>query len=101
MKKKIISLLLLLVIPTALLCGCDTAKEEQEKGLTENDINFICVVKPKNENGYYIYVHKETKVMYLVYKYKQSVNRWDNVYAYGITVMLNADGTPLLWDGEL
>ena len=43
-----------------------------------------------NIDGYYsILVDKDTKVCYLEY---------DGVHQYGITVMLNPDGTPKIWE---
>ena len=45
-------------------------------------------------DGYYaIFVDTQTNVMYL--KRDTGSN-----YQYGITVLLNSDGTPMLWDGE-
>lgn len=61
-----------------LLCGCSGADSFM------ND-RFITVQKDGN---YSILVDTETNVLYL---------RFLGGYHYGITVLLNADGTPMLW----
>ena len=111
MKKKIIFILLLLIMPVMLLCGCaednGTTQLEQEEYLNNEiieGITFVCVAKPKSNNGYFVYVHKETRVIYLVYKNDNRNNSETikNAYGYyGMTPLLNADGTPMLWEGEL
>lgn len=111
MKKKILFILLLLIMPVMLLCGCsednNTTQLEKEEYLNNeiiDGITFICVAKPKSDDGYFVYVHKETKVIYLVYKNDHREGSMSSRYAYGyygMTVMLNADGTPMLWEGEL
>ena len=45
----------------------------------------------RQESGWMIAVDKETKVMYYI----------QHCPVDGITVMLNADGTPKIWKGEL
>lgn len=76
--KKIIILLLMMVL---LFTGCNVSSEEEAYC-----DNFICV---EHDSVYSIYVDKNTMVMY-----------WSKRNS-GITVILNADGTPMLWDGEL
>ena len=86
MKKKLISLLLVLVMPMLVLCGCGNAEEKYIE-----DSMFV-VVDHINVDGtciYYVLVNKETRVMYLTQ------------YKGGMTVMLNADGSPMLYEGEL
>lgn len=87
MKKRIIMLLLVLIMPIMVLTGCT----EDTKEIREN--RFILVLFDK-ESGCYqnIYVDKETRVMYLFVRVANGG---------GVTVMLNADGTPMLWEGEL
>ena len=62
-----------------LLCGCASANSFM------ND-RFITVQK---DGSYSILVDTETNVMYLTYE--------SATYKYGITVLLNSDGTPMLW----
>ena len=76
--KKIIILLLMMVL---LFTGCNVSSEEE----AYYD-NFICV---EHGSVYSIYVDKNTMVMY-----------WSKGNG-GTTVILNADGTPMLWNGEL
>ncbi len=90
MKKKLFCLLLILVLPISLLlvgCGGDSSKGQNPA----DQIEFVEV------GGYYlgglystqIIVNKATKVMYLI----------DADGA--ITVMVNPDGTPMIYQGEL
>lgn len=81
MKKKILFILLLLIMPVMLLCGCGVSEEAETNGGADR-------FKEISYENCSVYIDKETKVMYL------SVKR-------GLTVMLNADGTPMLWEGEL
>ena len=106
MKKKLISLLLVLVMPMLVLCGCGrnqtTQLQQEEYLITEilDGITLVCIAKPKSQDGYRVYVHKETRVMYLVYAYSQ-YGKNSSYGHYGITPLLNADGSPMLYEGEL
>lgn len=67
-----------------LLCGCSS--EDPLLGGSAMNGGFVAV----ETNGYYsIVVDTETNVMYLQFN--------SGIYRYGITVLLNADGTPMLW----
>ena len=86
MKKKIFCLLLILIMPLILFSGCVNA----EKKLEEK--SMFVVVEHLNIDGnciIYVLVNKETKVMYITQ------------YKGALIVMLNPDGTPMLWEGEL
>lgn len=72
-----------------LLCGCfETAEIEQAKEKQENTSMFVEVEETTNWRVVY---HKETKVMYAVSD--QQNNRGT------FTLLVNADGTPLLYKG--
>lgn len=80
MRKKLIAAI---ITATLLIAGCsDTANvsEGQDEMMT----------KIEDEWGYTIYVDKGINVMYI------------KGHGYGgtFTVMLNADGTPKIWQGE-
>lgn len=88
MTKKAICVILLIAI-VATLCGCGRKKGES---FTESE-RFVIVFGDNPNAPYYetVIADKETGVLYLV------------VYAYnhcGITPILNADGTPMLWKEE-
>ena len=86
MKKKLISLLMVLVIPMMVLCGCRNAEKKYSRE------SMFVVVESINIDGNclcYVLVHKETKVMYITQ------------YDGGFMVMLNPDGSPMLYEGEL
>lgn len=80
MRKKLITVI---IIAALLIAGCsDTANvSEGQDRLME---------KVEDEWGYTIYVDKDTNVMYI----KGSGGGGT------FTVMLNADGTPKIWQGE-
>ena len=93
MKKKIIAAI---VTATLLLTGCSdmanvSVSEEQDN--TEDTIGKVedTMMQLGNRWGYRIYADKDTGVMYL---YIGSGS------GGGLTVMLNADGTPKIWKGE-
>lgn len=89
--------ILFLVLPVIMLVGC--GKIPQTSDFTSEENNRFVYVKEYryHDNDYFrILVDKETRVMYL---YKCNVNGHNSTA--GLTVMLNADGTPMLWEGEL
>lgn len=90
MKKVILYFLfvsIILIMPVMLLCGC--AKDVETIPNEEN--LFVCVDRFVVYQGYdyVVLVNKKTRVMYLTQ------------VQGGMVVMLNADGTPMLWEGEL
>ena len=88
-------LLLVLIICLTILfgcCGCSSNNyDEQGRQMWTLDGNttLVCVI---DEYPYRILVHKETGVMYL-----------ENYATHmgGITVMLDEDGNPMIWEREL
>lgn len=93
MKKKILFILLLLIMPVMLLCGCSEVPKSEDFTSEENS-RFVYVKEYTidNDTKFEVLVDRETKVMYLCRI---------SGYGGGLTVMLNADGTPMLWEGEL
>jgi hypothetical protein len=83
--KKILCLLLVLIIPLILFSGC-----KNKINISDSEYTRFYII---DYNHYVtVYVDKETRVMYLFVK---------NDYKGGLTAMLNPDGTPMLWEGEL
>jgi hypothetical protein len=98
MKKKIFILLLVLLFPVCLLfTGCGVKTVPNEKIGTEFKIGNISLIKVEQTENFVILVDKETKIMYLLY-FSDAGSNWATT---GLTIMLNSDGTPMLWDGEL
>lgn len=87
MKKKIAAAIL---TATLLIAGCESVNVS-----TEQDVDSIVVdrIVVDHTDNYTIYADKDTGVMYLFVGggYKKGG---------GLTVMLNADGTPKIWNGE-
>lgn len=83
--KKILVILCLCLISVFSLVGCKDYN-------IVNDSNYedkFMIIYLEYEDK--IYVHKDTKVMYLFVK---------SGYGAGLSVMLDQDGKPLLWQGE-
>lgn len=89
MKKKLLAVVLALAMMFALV-GCGEKTENGNK--IERVANNITLVRVVTGKDFRIYVHTETRVMYIAY---------DTPYSMGLSVMLDADGKPLLWEGEL
>lgn len=88
MKKLIMFIICLLVFPVCLLfTGCGASN-----GNSNHDFEMLSVSKFNGDNYTVIVVHKKTKVMYCFYR---------DGYSGGLTVMLNPDGTPMIYEGEL
>lgn len=97
MSKKIFCLLLLLIMPIMVFCGCTDIPKTQDYTEQQNErFVYIKAYTSENTRVITILVDKETRVMYMVYHEAGSYG--GNT---GITVMLNADGTPMIWEGEL
>ena len=80
--KKIIGIILITAISLFILTGCTS------KGYEVKEERFIKVYKESNSNIYY---DKETLVQYILFC---------NGYGAGLTVLVDADGKPLLYEGE-
>lgn len=90
--KKAILLVLITVMITSILNGCSTGNTgvaSAERNIQGVYPNVIEIGDANNDNGYFYLVDKNTGVVYLGY---------DAVYRRAITVMLNADGTPITAD---
>lgn len=92
MKKILITILILALC--ILFAGCAERDEDERR------VYYVCegitfvevVVYDGVKQPYVILVHKETRVMYV----KES-----EPYQGGMSVMLDENGNPLLWEGEL
>lgn len=98
MKKKLFCLLLILVLPVCLLfTGCGTKSENYQDNSSER---FVIIEKIQdnfqdtdgNPVSFYIIVDKETKIMYFMVS---------GNYRFCMETMVDSDGKPLLYEGEL
>lgn len=90
MKK--LSLLLIIVSILTILCACNGPKMESVEDL-EDEVacSMFVLIEHNTEIGYKIVYHRDTKVMYAISS---------GYYNSGtFTVMLNADGTPMVYGG--
>lgn len=72
-----------------LLCGCSVAETEKAN---ENQESISMFIEVEQAMSWKIVYHKDTKVMYAVS---------DRVYNHGtFTLLVNADGTPMLYEGD-
>mgnify|MGYP006993526997 FL=1 len=83
MKRKLITAI---ITATLLIAGCSDMAN-----VSAGQENTMVLVE--SEQYYDIYADKDTGVMYL-YVYT------GRGFGSGLTVMLNADGTPKIWQGE-
>lgn len=88
MKRKI-SLLLALLVVVLMVGGCAEQPVSVEKAEVNEKSRFICI---EQANPWLIVYDRNTKVMYTVSYHGQGSGIF--------TVLVNADGTPLLYDGE-
>lgn len=93
MKKKLIALLITVTMALSLTaCGHNVSVAENVYTETESASMFEWHTL---DDCYSILVDKETGVCYLEYDYASGYCGY-----YGITVMLNADGTPKIWEED-
>ena len=85
MKKFIVALIALMFL---LVVACGDSGTVQAEGAVKNteDANFVRVDIDGRET---VLCHEETGVCYLIVH---------NTYGVGLTVMLNPDGTPYVWE---
>lgn len=84
--KKVIGIILIIVISLVILTGCTS----QSSAVTEERFKVIL-----DENSYEIICDTETKVLYL-----QSIRGYFDKGYGGLTVLVDAEGKPLLYQGE-
>lgn len=78
---------LVIILFILLLTGCGKTSDFQEK----TDM-FVCIQPTDIHNCYDVVYHKDTKVMYTVSR---------GAYNNGtFTLLVNPDGTPMLYKGE-
>lgn len=87
--KKIFCVVLLIVC-LFVLCSCARNKEGYSYNIFEN-VSLTLVAREKH---FSIYVHNETGVMYI------AMEACDAKHNGGISVMLEKDGKPLIYEGE-
>ena len=87
--KKVLCVLVTVVMLSLVCIGCSSAERVTENPPEESTSSFV-IVKDDLMYGYYykIVYHKDTKVMYAVSQ--------ENAFE----VMLNPDGSPMVWEGE-
>ena len=85
--KRLLIVLMLFALCTYLFTGCGAPVEDQTPGSVNS--MFICVEKSA---AWWVVYHKDTKVMYTI-----SAGHYN---CGTFTVMLNPDGTPMIWEGE-
>ena len=96
MKKKILSLLIVLLIPLLVLCGCGT-KNKDYKEYEETRFVFVGEYSEiedvaGNDISFSLLVDKETKIIYLYIS---------GGYKAGITPLLDKDGNITYYKGSL
>ena len=87
MKKILLILICVTLLLSLFSCGAQMLTEEDV--LKDNTSNISMFIQVEVGDSYKIVYHRDTKVMYAIS---------DVPYNSGtFTVMLNADGTPMLW----
>lgn len=90
MTKRIICALLC-VIFAFFLIGCGTPIERVDEK-TQKPVSMFIIVEGSGADCYRIVYHRDTKVMYAI-----SCGGYN---AGNFTVLLNPDGSPMLWEGN-
>lgn len=82
--KRCMAILLVLVMAVTMLVGCASTPIVED---VQTDDRFVVVVE---QGSNVVYADTETGVMYYFHK---------RGYGGGLSVMVDADGNPLIWDG--
>ena len=89
MKKLLIAFIALLILCVA-LTGCSRTIIETDNNAIETESGSM-FLKVEDGDGYFVVYHKETKVMYTISTGTYNLGNF--------TVLVNADGSPMLWEG--
>ena len=88
--KKLIVLLMAIALCACLFAGCSNYYTDEYRSEYWENTGFTYIECKSHAD--YVY-HNDTKVMYVFFR----GIRYDNT---GMSVMLNPDGTPMIWEGE-
>lgn len=92
MKKIFVLILIFILLLTLYACNNNGKSIEYKSRVYTHEPIFVCI---ESGDEYQIVYHRDTKVMYVIS---------ENYSSYGpraiFTVMLDADGKPLLWKGD-
>ena len=92
--KKVLCFLIIITLCVSILTSCSNKKTENGNAIFVIDDN-ITFVKVKESSHFELYVHKETKVIYI------ATGGTSNVYQGGITPLVDENGNPILYEGEV
>ena len=85
--KRLLVVLMAIALCACLFVGCNGMLDVDENHTSESSF-----VRVEDGDSYWIVYHKDTKVMYIFST---------GVYNAGSAcLMLNPDGTPMIWEGE-
>ena len=91
--KKILIVILITTLLCLIPCSCSIYKDyvspEREKNKSSDSSMFVIIEETMN---YKIVYHKNTKVMYTI--------SWGGYNSGDFTLLVNADGTPMIFKGE-
>lgn len=85
--RKVISVIAIMLVVLCCFHGCGAEAENETK---EEQISMFVVVE--EANSWAVLYHRETKVMYVMSRGGYNTGNF--------TVLLNPDGSPLVWDSE-
>lgn len=88
--KRLLVVLMIIALCACLFVGCGPTVEDKTKEASTS--MFVCVENTTGSYAWMIVYHKETKVMYAVSQGHYNSGTF--------TVLLNPDGTPMIWEGE-
>ena len=89
MRKKLLIIVAILLFVFCAFCGCS---DDADKQLISSEENRLVLISSQENDCIKIYCDRKTRVMYIC----------SNVYCgYVFTVMLDENGKPLLYEGEL
>lgn len=96
--KKFLILLLIMIISIFTLTGCSGGPDDKTESGKDvyyimDGITFVRVVNSNWTDDFDLWVHKETRVMYIMYCVGQG--------GRAMSPLLGKDGNPIIWEGNL
>lgn len=83
--------MIIVLVSIVMLAACNSIPQDKN-ALSHDDSMFVVCEATSASKPYYVVYQKDTKVMYVV------SDGGDN--RGNFTLLVNPDGTPMLWEGE-
>ena len=91
MKNKVLCLIALVVCCLTIFCSCEESIEQRGENQEQGN-RFVLLSRQNSKGNFQVYVDRETKVQYILYRASYCAEK---------QMLVDENGEPLLYEGEL